>query len=127
MKIEWLNLDRFVHTKPLIFFYILVNLIGLFLYFLFDSNISDLARTEQRDYYDGIDGVTYFSTALPVLVLFILLNMLWGIKALIDIFRRKSYDALVAGMVVTVLWAANFVFCIYLANSAVRGGINHFD
>jgi hypothetical protein len=122
MKTDWMNLDRFVHTKPLLFFYILANLIGLFLYFIFVDNICNFAKSEGRGFYDFFDSVTYTFTALPVFGFCLLINIFWGIKALINIFRRKAYQAFVVGVVIAALWAANFWFCGYLANSAIIGG-----
>jgi hypothetical protein len=122
MKTEWLNLDRFVHAKPLLFFYVLTNLIGIFLYFLFDSNISNFAKWEGRGYYEFGDSIKYIFTAFPVFLLCLLINILWGIKALIDIFRRKNFHAFVAGVVIAALWVANLWVCSYLANAAIKNG-----
>jgi hypothetical protein len=124
MKTEWMNLDRFVHTKPLLFFYIIANLTGLFLYFIFVDDICNFAKTEQRGFYDFGDSLQYIFTGLPVLLLCLLINILWGIKALINIFRRRDYHAFVVGVVIAALWAANFWFCSYLANSAIKNGVD---
>jgi hypothetical protein len=51
-----------------------INLVGLFLYCWFIGGIVHLAKMEQRDYYDGVDGITYFCTAIPVLLFCFLLN-----------------------------------------------------
>ena len=117
-----LNLDRFVHEKPFLFFYILVNFIGLFLYFIFVDNICNFAKTEGRGFYDFGDSLDYDITAIPVLFLSLLINIFWGINSFIRIFRRKDYHALIAGIIVASLWAANFWFCSYLSNSAIKGG-----
>ena len=115
------------YIKPAFLIYFSLNLVGLFLYFFFTTNISDLARTEQRDYYDGIDGMTYFCTAVPVLAICFLINLFWVIKALVDIIRWKSFHALFAGASVFILWVADYFFCIYLARVAIQNGIHHFD
>ncbi|MGD1087530.1 MAG: hypothetical protein ABR955_02240 [Verrucomicrobiota bacterium] len=124
MKPAWKDSSQYIRPVFLIFF--ISNCIGLFLYFVFDINISDSAHEEQRDYYDGVDGITYFCTAVPVLAVCFLVNVAWGIKALRDIFRRKDYHAFVAGGVVAALWAANFGVCFFLARVAIQNGTVHF-
>ena len=106
MKAIWKDTSQYV--RPLFIIFFISNFIGLFLYFVFDTSISDLARAEQRNYYDGSDGITFFCTVVPVLMCCLLVNILWGIKALVDIQRRKNFCAFVAGVIVAVLWAANF-------------------
>ena len=100
--------------------YFISNFIGLSPYFKFSTNISDLARMEQRDYYDGVDGVTYSCTAVPVLLVFFVINLLWGIKALVDILRRKEYQALMELILIAACWAADFGLCSYLARTAIK-------
>jgi hypothetical protein len=63
---------------------------------------------------------------VPVLALFLLVNILWGVKILKDIFLRKGCYALMAGIIVAILWASNLGFCNFLARAAVQNGINHF-
>jgi hypothetical protein len=125
MKFAW-N-DSAQYLKPVFIAYFISNVIGLFLYFIFCTSISDLAHQEQRNYYDGVDGITYFCTAVPVLGVCFLVNALWGIKALKDITMRNDFHALVAGSFVATLWAAGYGFCSFLARVAIQNGINHFS
>jgi hypothetical protein len=108
--------------KRLLVYYVITNSIGLFLYFIFDSRISNFARLEQRSYFDASDSFTYLSTAFPVLLSCLLINILWGIKASIDIVRHKKYHAAVALIVATALWVTVFGVCRYLENSAIHSG-----
>ena len=85
------------------------NLVGLLLFLFFTASIVNLAKDEQRDFYDGIDGVTFFCTAVPVLLVCLLLNVCWTIKALIDIFRRHDYQASIALGVVAGGWLVSFL------------------
>jgi len=85
------------------------NLVGLLLCALFVSRIVHLAKLEQRDYYGASDSFTFLGTAGPVLLLCLILNASWAIKALVDIFRRRDYQASLALAAVAVVWAASFV------------------
>jgi hypothetical protein len=75
-----------------------------------------------KGFYDFGDSLSFVFHVLPVLLLSFLINILWGIKALIDIFRHKNFHAFVTGVVMFALWTANFLLCAYLANSAIKGG-----
>jgi hypothetical protein len=113
--------------RPLFIIYFVANVLGLMLYLWYITDITNLAEAEQRDYYDGIDDITYICTAGLVLLLCVSINILWVIKVLIKIFWRKSYHAFALGMVVAAFWTANLGFCGYLARSAIRNGVIHFD
>lgn len=120
-----MDISRYAKLAFVIYF--IVNLIGLFCYFVFDTNISTLAHEEQRDYYDGIDGISYFCTAIPVLLSCLMVNACWGIKALIDIIRRKDFRALIAGTLMATIWGANICVCDLIAGEAIKNGINHYE
>jgi len=85
------------------------NLIGLFLILLSVAGICHLARMEQRDYYDAGDSIGFLVIAAPVLLVCLLLNVAWGIKALVDIFRHRSYQALVALGTVLAVWLVSYL------------------
>jgi hypothetical protein len=85
------------------------NLIGLLLCVLLVGSIVHLAKMEQRDYYDASDSFTFLGNAGPVLLVCFILDTLWGIKALVDIIRRRDYQASLALGAVVVVWAASFV------------------
>ena len=85
------------------------NLMGLFLCAFFVSSIVKLARMEGRGYHDASDSFTFIATAGPVLFVCLLLNTIWGIKALVDIFRRRDYQASLALGAVACVWIASFL------------------
>ena len=87
----------------------MANLIGLILCALFVGNIVRLARMEERDYNDGSDSIYFIATAGPVLFVCLILNTVWGIKALVDIFRRRDYHASLVLGAVTCVWIAPFL------------------
>jgi hypothetical protein len=107
------------YIRPLFIIYMAANLVGVFLYLMFVVNTGNFAKMEQRHYYDFGDSLNFILFAWPVLLLCLLINVLWGIKAMIDIFRRNAYHALVVGVVVAAIWATDLWLCRYLAESAI--------
>lgn len=81
------------------------NLVGLFLYLCFVASIVSFAKTEQRDYYDFGDNLNFIGTALPTFLLCLLLNIFWGTKSFIEIFRRRDYRSGVACAIAVAVWA----------------------
>lgn len=93
--------------------YLLVNLVGALLIFGFSHSIVQLAKQEERDYYDSVDGITFFCRAFPVFFFCCMINAGWGIKALIEAFKCRDHRALIALGIVLVIWAAA-IFAIRL-------------
>lgn len=89
--------------------YLVANLVGLLLCVLFVTWIIQTARIERRDNYDFGDSLNFLLTAVPVFLLSLLLNMGWGVKALIDICRRQDYRASLALAGVTAVWASSYL------------------
>jgi hypothetical protein len=85
------------------------NLIGLLLCVMFVGSIVQLAKMEQRDYYDASDSFTFLGTAGPILVVCFIFDTILGIKALVDIIRRRDYQASLALGAVAVVWVASFI------------------
>lgn len=85
------------------------NLIGLLLYIHFITRIVAFARMEQRDYYDFGDGLNYILTAVPVFLFCLLLNITWGVKALVAIFKRRDYSSAVACGMVVAVWTTTIL------------------
>jgi hypothetical protein len=83
------------------FIYVVLNIAGLGLYLICVQGIVD---SGPPGYWDFFDGVAFAFTALPVLAASCLLNLGWGIKALVDILRRRNYHAAAAGGVAVVAW-----------------------
>ena len=98
---------------PLI--YSVTNLIGLLFFFCFFVSAANFAKIEQRDYYDFGDSLNFILIGLPVLLVCFLVNTCWGIKALIDVFRRRDYRASVAFAVVAAAWAMLYLVAIFMS------------
>lgn len=89
------------------------NLVGMVIIWHAVVSICQEAKLEHRDYYDAGDSFDFLATAMPVLFVCFLLDAGWGIKALVDVFRHKSYQAIVALSVFAFVWAIvvhRFVF-----------------
>ncbi len=96
--------------RPTLFaFYLFANVAGALLVFSLCHNIAELARQEERGYYDSVDGVTFFCSTVPIFLIFGFVNVLWMIKALIDAFKRRDFRALTAMGIVFTVWAADLL------------------
>jgi len=89
--------------------YLIANFVGALLMFRFGHSIAQLARQEQRDYYDSVDGVTFCCTAGPVFLFCGFVNALWSIKVLVDAFKRRDFRALIASGIVLAVWVADYL------------------
>ena len=90
---------------PLIVF-AATNALAMLLFYGVVMSIVDQSRMEERDYYDASDSITFMARSAPILIVTVLLNFFWGIKALSDIFRRRSYLASLALVAVGAAWTS---------------------
>jgi hypothetical protein len=81
------------------------NLVGVLIIFGSVASICQQAKIEQGIYYDAGDSFEFLATAMPILFICLLLDAGWGIKASVDIYRRKDYQASIALAVVASIWA----------------------
>lgn len=95
--------------KPALVIYISANLIGFLLFLVSVSAICHTAKMEQRDYYDFGDSLNFILTGLPVFLLCLLFNIAWGLKALIDVFHHRNYQAAMASVVLVAVWVATIL------------------
>jgi len=86
-----------------------INLVGLGLISLLILGMANQARTEQRDFYDFGDSFLFLLVAGPILIVCVLVNLYWGFQALVDFFKRRDHQALVAFSVVAVAWVSAYV------------------
>ena len=96
---------RTLMKTPLIVF-AATNALAMLLFYGVVMSIVDQARMEERDYYDASDSITFMARSAPILIVTVLLNFFWGIKALSDIFRRRSYLASLALVAVGAAWTS---------------------
>jgi hypothetical protein len=95
--------------RPSLFIFLAVNLVGLLLCIDIIGGIESTAKMEERDYYDFGDSILFLITAVPVFLICSLVNIFWGAKALIEIFRRKNYHSAMIWGAAVLTWAAVFL------------------
>ena len=89
-------------------FYLLANLAGAILITHYYHSIIQMVPQEKGGYYvDGISFMEFYWKTFPVFSLFFFINALWGIKALIDVFKRRNFRALIALGIAFAVWAAD--------------------
>jgi hypothetical protein len=81
------------------------NLIGMLICLAFVAGTRQQALMEQRDSYDFGDSLHFIMIVLPVLGVCLLLNIVWGVVALIAVLRRRDYRSALGCLVVAALWA----------------------
>ena len=86
-----------------------INLVGLVFCWLFVAGICELARSEQRDYYDFGDSITFIVTVVPVFLVCLLLDVAWSVMALVAFIRRRDYQPAMACFVVAVVWVLAYL------------------
>ena len=89
--------------------YFFINTFGAILIFYFGYQIAALAKLEERTYYDGVDSITFFTQAFPVLAVCFLANVLWFFNAIFEAVKYRSYYSFTWFGAVTVLWVISFL------------------
>jgi hypothetical protein len=88
--------------KPSIILFSAGNLIGFLLIFDSVACIVHQVALEQRNYYDASDSITFL--AMTVILLCSWLNVCWGIKAMVDVVRRRDYRNSIMLAVMLSIW-----------------------
>ncbi len=81
------------------------NVVGMLICLAFVTGARQQAIMEQRDSYDFGDSLNFLIIVLPVLGFCLLLNIVWGVLALVGVLRRRDYRSALVCVVVTALWA----------------------
>ena len=84
--------------------YLIANIAGMFLFAWFVFCIERLAHAEERKYRDAFDSITFLTTAVPVLLIWAVGNILWVIKVVLDLAKR-SFGSTTALLIVMCLWS----------------------
>lgn len=86
--------------------YLAVNLVGILLFAWFVYRIEALAHAEERHSRDGVDGITFFTTAVPVFLVCVVSSCIWVVKVLFDIVKKRGFGSLRALVAVACAWTA---------------------
>jgi hypothetical protein len=84
--------------------YLLLNIAGILLFVWFVYRIEAQAHAEERHYRDAVDGVTFFTTAVPVFLACVVLGFAWVIKVFIDVARKRGFESLKVLIAVACVW-----------------------
>lgn len=66
-----------------------------------------MAIGEGRDYYEFGDGIGFFLFVCPVLLIFLIANIIWAVTALQSAFQRRGYQSISFFLIVVLLWLAS--------------------
>jgi hypothetical protein len=92
------------------------NFVGMIIYLAFVLNARHQAIAEERDYYDVGDSLNYILTVVPVFLVCLVSDIIWGVMALVAIVRRRRYQSALACLIVVASWAIVFPLAKELAN-----------
>jgi hypothetical protein len=92
------------------------NIGGIALYAFVFVQIVKTIQHEQRDYAEFADGLAFLTTAFPVLVFFVVVDLIW--VAVMANQHRKHKDsgtALLFGISAIAAWATTFLVLPHVA------------
>jgi hypothetical protein len=95
-------IKRYIKWTTAIYF--IVNVAGMALFAWFVFCIERLAHAEERQYRDASDGITFFTTAVPVLLIWGIGNFFWLIKVVADLAER-SFSSTTALLIAMCSWS----------------------
>ena len=90
--------------------YLGVNLACVLVVLYTGHRVTSLMVAEQRTESDGVDGITFFAMSAPAFGIALLANVVWGIKAVWDVARRRDQQTFRWLGVGVVIWAVT-IFC----------------
>lgn len=96
-------------NKSIPVIYSLANVAGAFLTFYFGHGIVMFAKAEHRMYFDASDSFTFLGETWPIFLAALFINAIWLVKALIDIFKRRTLQTSAWLGAVVLVWVAAFV------------------
>ena len=96
-------------NKSVAAIYFVANVFGALLTFYFAHNIVAFAKAEHRLYFDASDSFTFLGETWLILLVVFFVNAIWLVRALIDIFKRRSFQASAWFGIVVVVWVATFI------------------
>ena len=89
--------------------YLVLNAVGIVLFAWFVYRIEALACAEGRSYRDCVDGVTFYTTAVPVFLVCGAISCLWGVKVIWDLAKRKGTGSMKALVSVVCGWVVAII------------------
>ena len=96
--------------------YLVLNAIGIMLFAWFVYRIEALAHAEGRSLRDGVDGITFYTTAVPVFLACVMLSCLWSVQIIWDLVKKKGSGSLKALASVACGWTAAIIAIRFLSS-----------
>lgn len=96
------------------FIYIGANSVGWFFYVFFLVKLQRQMNAEERTAPDFGDNLYLLGTAVPLLLGFLVVNIVWGILALKRVFPCREPGAGAAWTGVVTVWVAVYLVMRYL-------------
>src|ERR1700677_1159266 len=90
--------------RPSLVFYAAGNVIGVALSAYFSVKLDAQVHLEERDTYTLGDAFGFFMTEGPVVLESLLLNVALGAQALVGVWRRRDFSALITLGAVVAAW-----------------------
>jgi len=96
-------------TKSIGRIYFFANVIGALLTLYFAHGIIEFAKAEHRTYFDASDSITFLGEAGIIFLIALFVNAIWLVRALIDILKRRRFQASAWFGAVALVWLAAFI------------------
>jgi hypothetical protein len=103
--------------------FLAVNLAALLRDIFYFRSALNLAKLEERGYFDFGDSIGFLATVAPLLLFCLLLNACWAIKSWRDIAQRKDYQASKVLVAVAAIWVGAHFTMRWVATSALNSYI----
>jgi hypothetical protein len=100
---------HFINIKRSTLIFSAVNLVVMLVLVLFIISMLQRVPMEEGDYDDSAGNLGSPLILLPVLGASLLLNLVWGVMALIAVCRRRDYRYAAVWAVAVATWAALIV------------------
>ena len=98
-----------MRVKKATYIYFCVNIIGQALVCYFMHRIDERIQSMDYGQFEFGDWLYFEVTGLPVLAFCSIYSLFWAIKSGFEIFRRRSYQGLLALIVVSASWLSLFL------------------
>lgn len=86
--------------------YVGANALGFLLFVYFVRAIQNTMQGEERGYPDFGDSLTFIFTALPLVSVFAMVNLVWAVSAAVAYLKRRQTAPVVVCAIVVTCWLA---------------------
>ena len=112
-EIEGAHAQRTMDNKSTSFVYVWVNMVGWLLYVVLFETALNQMRAEERTVPDFGDSMNLLSNLLPLTIIFLIINIVWGVLAWWKMFPCREHGARAAWVAVVTVWLGVYLFMRY--------------